>query len=343
MQIRADLRVAPLESSHAPRYTALSYTWDEPIQPSAPLTTLRGLYHHARAWYWRYCRPSHETIVINDLPFPAARNLATALRHLRDGKEPIDFWVDAICINQEDEAEKSSQVRMMPHIYSQANKTVIWLGTRADGSDEAMDFIHSASSLRTDDPNIDFDKLVPSRALTALFSRAWWSRVWVIQEAILSQQAVVVCGEKVVPLDAFETLQQKASELRETMQSAARSGARASSQAPGFIPPFMSFTEILSEMGHLRSQCSEERTTWDAAYCLAALVMQTSRFQCTLPRDKVYGLFGLFPEVQRVIQPSYGPEKTDVDVFKDVTVFLTRWTNRIDHILFWKKLETDRV
>lgn len=38
------------------------------------------------------------------------------------------FWVDAICINQEDLEERSAQVQIMPDIYSNASCVIVWLG-----------------------------------------------------------------------------------------------------------------------------------------------------------------------------------------------------------------------
>lgn len=38
------------------------------------------------------------------------------------------FWVDAICINQEDLEERSAQVQIMPQIYSKASCVIVWLG-----------------------------------------------------------------------------------------------------------------------------------------------------------------------------------------------------------------------
>jgi hypothetical protein len=37
------------------------------------------------------------------------------------------FWIDQICINQSDDAEKSRQVRMMHDIYDCAKETLIIL------------------------------------------------------------------------------------------------------------------------------------------------------------------------------------------------------------------------
>lgn len=38
------------------------------------------------------------------------------------------FWVDAICINQDDLEERSAQVQIMPQIYSKASCVIVWLG-----------------------------------------------------------------------------------------------------------------------------------------------------------------------------------------------------------------------
>jgi hypothetical protein len=38
------------------------------------------------------------------------------------------LWIDAICINQSDNEEKSQQVRLMGEIYSKAEVVRVWLG-----------------------------------------------------------------------------------------------------------------------------------------------------------------------------------------------------------------------
>ena len=39
------------------------------------------------------------------------------------------MWADAVCINQNDLDERSSQVSIMSKIYKDAKKCQIWLGT----------------------------------------------------------------------------------------------------------------------------------------------------------------------------------------------------------------------
>ena len=96
------LREVSLADKRCPRYMALSYVWgakhgDRPI-------TCEG-----------------KTILIT-------KNCDEALRSLRRRWRRIVIWVDAICIDQSDNKDKSRQVPMMGDIYSHAKEVVIWLG-----------------------------------------------------------------------------------------------------------------------------------------------------------------------------------------------------------------------
>jgi hypothetical protein len=48
------------------------------------------------------------------------------------------LWIDAICINQTDIAERSHQVQMMMDIYRQCECCLIWLGDYDESVDSAM-------------------------------------------------------------------------------------------------------------------------------------------------------------------------------------------------------------
>jgi hypothetical protein len=65
--------------------------------------------------------------------------LEALLQELRtQGLGRIWFWIDAICINQQDDKEKSWQVEMLKTIYELAKKVVCWLGPAEDDSDKVM-------------------------------------------------------------------------------------------------------------------------------------------------------------------------------------------------------------
>lgn len=56
-------------------------------------------------------------IWLDDVQFSVTKNLHAALLRLRLEQEPRTLWVDAMCINQDDVAEKSFQVALMSDIY----------------------------------------------------------------------------------------------------------------------------------------------------------------------------------------------------------------------------------
>ncbi|KAI2465775.1 heterokaryon incompatibility protein-domain-containing protein [Annulohypoxylon bovei var. microspora] len=82
------------------------------------------------------------TITVNDESIDVTKNLENALRDLRrtDGKLRI-LWVDALCINQQDNEERTQQVRQMDMIYKDAREVLVWLGRGSIKSDRAFSYI----------------------------------------------------------------------------------------------------------------------------------------------------------------------------------------------------------
>lgn len=88
-----------------------------------------------------------EIILVNGHEYPVTTSLASALRcipqHLSQSKHAAGqkLWVDAICINQADNAEKSHQVAKMGEIYSQSALVLCWLGPLSDPVGAAIDVV----------------------------------------------------------------------------------------------------------------------------------------------------------------------------------------------------------
>jgi len=128
--------------------------------------------------------------------------LVSALRHLRWPDKSRYLWIDQVCVNQEDVAERNSQVQnMMGKIYSNADHLIIWLGNEGDSSQLAIHTIkracdelesqgrmrdpyqvgHSSAvlsyvNLRDDTGKLD---LKPWLAVINLLKRQWFQRTWV--------------------------------------------------------------------------------------------------------------------------------------------------------------------
>ncbi|KAI0144497.1 heterokaryon incompatibility protein-domain-containing protein [Xylariaceae sp. FL1272] len=201
-------KISHVELENSPPYVALSYVWGDASR----------------------CVP----ILINKSIFYATQSLATMLRHLTPSDKPLTAWVDALCINQ-DEEEKSEQVQQIPQIYSQATEVLCWLGEAADDSDDALRWVREFGSRAFElgigsTPTLRLVNLLrefhdnagralqpdmkdfltnivqqftswrpgdsgPITALHHLFKRPYWSRMWVVQEVVKGQSVKFLCGD----------------------------------------------------------------------------------------------------------------------------------------------------
>jgi Heterokaryon incompatibility protein (HET) len=78
-------------------------------------------------------------------PFQVTISLESVLAHFRRPSRARVIWADAICINQSDDVEKTSQVNLMHDIYQSAEQCLVWLGDyRSEGfSDFGADYAFS--------------------------------------------------------------------------------------------------------------------------------------------------------------------------------------------------------
>ncbi|GIZ38785.1 hypothetical protein CKM354_000218600 [Cercospora kikuchii] len=72
---------------------------------------------------------------LNRRMFRITKNLSDGLRRIRSAKTTECLWIDAICISQDDPAERSAQVSMMFDIYRSARLVLVWLGNGDDDLD----------------------------------------------------------------------------------------------------------------------------------------------------------------------------------------------------------------
>ncbi len=98
----------------------------------------------ALSYVWGNATRSRE-ILIDGKSVQITANLYAALRDLQTDALGGDtlVWVDAICINQEDSAERSAQIRLMRDIYHLAATVKVWLGPRTDETTRCAKFIAS--------------------------------------------------------------------------------------------------------------------------------------------------------------------------------------------------------
>lgn len=234
--LHGHLRCAGL--SERPMFTAVSYTWASESGD----------------------RRMSETIFLGDTwePLAITSNCAGALRQLRHSTETQVLWIDAVCINQLDEAEKTHQVGLMRDIYSSADLVKIYLGWDGKYIKDVPKRVRHSLFCEGDTARLtraDCDDV------EALFARRYWSRIWVVQEVFLSKEAVVLIGSSTIPLSSI---------LRKAFKS--------------YFPSWISLAQgsrarRISPLGNAES--------------LSGLLSATSFCDATDPRDRVFALLGL--------------------------------------------------
>lgn len=261
--LRCSLMTALLDA--APNYFALSYAWG-----GAELTG---------------------SMVINGYMVSVTENLEAAIRRIRRVVEDVIVWVDAICINQADSAEKSHQIRNMRRIYQKAHCVIVWLGEQGLQSDLAIDLAQGLNKANIHALAMDPTELKTWKGLMSIFQRSWWKRVWVIQEVVCSNSILLLCGHKAIEWERF-----KAATV--SIHHYLRGPQHIESEIPGFgaEPGFNSL--LLMENLRLAKKNIEVRS-------LMQLLCMTRGREATDARDKVYALLGIGGDIPPIIQPDY--------------------------------------
>lgn len=172
--------------------------------------------YEALSYHWQISRG--DTILVNGRRTDVTGNLFNALLHLRHADRPRALWVDAICINQDDDREKGEQIRLMRAIYQQGRRTVAWFGLEDGGTHMLGAFVewvlHAKQAIESTDDwiarddkrfyrlsaedrmtyDIPDDHHVGYASLQYLLSRSWTRRIWTIQEVAVAGDTVIQCG-----------------------------------------------------------------------------------------------------------------------------------------------------
>lgn len=242
--------------ARCPPYVALSYDWGS----------------------FKTCRD----ILVNHRPLPVRENLYAALEVLktegdRFSEDPSRemtligqyFWVDYLCIDQDDPLERGHQVDLMAEIFSGATCAVTWLGSAADDSQYAMSAISEGVS-----PSWDLNRL--AAALYQLLNRPYWRRMWTVPEFILPENMLLLCGSR----GAWYTRLSASLELIRGM----------------LLPYRTRHSQVdldLTILCDSREQWHSPWGPWSESFTLDSLISHFFRATCSDLRDRVYALLPL--------------------------------------------------
>jgi hypothetical protein len=251
-------------------YAALSYTWGT-AAPSIPIQL------HGKV-----------TLV--------SENLYLALLHLRKRGVTL-IWVDALCINQEDLAERARQVSHMEEVYRKASLVWVWLGDNDESSELAFDELHGLGQ------HLDWDEAVPQeylveelnrhpqrwRAISELLYRPWFRRMWIIQEILSARFAMMICGKDIINADIFLKLVH--SMLRaDILNSVLAFHPNRHELARG---PLRVTLDQLSFLVKAKYETTDFLARHKFKKTLLNFMAETRSAEATNPLDKIYGIFSL--------------------------------------------------
>jgi hypothetical protein len=281
--IEVQLKVAQLVAEE--EYETLSYFWGNPEDCGS--------------------------ITLNRTRFTVTINLQQALSALRSATESRRFWIDAICINQDDLEERSFQVALMGQIYRRSKETFVWLGLSSGYTVKTFEFLKSLPTNRfgTSEMMESMEEQLKGRLENNehewlivkdgfwldIAARPFWKRTWVVQEVVLSEKVTVLCGSNRI---GWAKLADAAWKLKNATQEVKQSFW---DSIPG-----LTHLEWIDEIKKICKTQHQMRT--------ADLVVSLRGFDATNPLDKAYGILGLIDNA--TIEANY--LKSVAEVYTDL-------------------------
>ncbi|KAI1813780.1 HET-domain-containing protein [Poronia punctata] len=324
-----------------------SATFNAPIECKLEHIVLQpGADYEAVSYCWGESWKT-ESILLDGRPYPVTTTLFDGLKYLRQKTAPRRLWIDSLCINQKDIAERSHEILKMRKIYKLARGVLIWLGDYYPYSrlhvKRIFDHVKRIAAART---NEEEQALVSTEKWDRLWhlhgelqrlieNWKWFQRIWVLQEVSVRPKPYVnnvdvsptlICGDLSLPypylrwVDEYWVLDP---------------GHRCVS-----LPSLCLAFERLNGIWEVHQELTEEPEGTLAQRCAWVLCRVSATFYSTDPRDMVYAVLGLMGEVQ--LPPALLPDynKSTEQVFLDYATFILLGS-RLLTILLFNSMKTD--
>lgn len=291
--VRCELIHAYLDDENLLEYEALSYTWGGTFK-------------------------AHD-IEVDGTLVAVTQNLSLALRSLRNSNTDRILWIDAICIDQDNDKERGHQVCQMGAIYAKAERVLIWLGPATPETDLAFDnmrrFEKESSKYACRDWKVSdkrWEEIMASvqppdgngktttirdqmKGLEDLMARTWFDRVWIIQEVTNARAAKVACGTRTVLARTFALFPNLC----------------------GFTP-----SQHCQAILDVMPGPTRENSWWKKSHDLNTLLLRFRGSHASDPRDKIYALLGISSDHYMMDFPAPDYEKSETEVIQATVTFL---------------------
>ncbi|KAJ4990452.1 heterokaryon incompatibility protein [Stagonosporopsis vannaccii] len=231
---------------------------------------------------------------------------------------PKLLWIDMLCIDQANNAERNHQVQLMREIYSKASRVIVWLGdTKASGKrmtalNAIIQLIAQNFTLK-DLPRYKVGALtipqVKSRlgystwddmwhVISAAFISEWYTRVWCVQEIVLAQDSILLFRNAELYCDDMAKLC--------TWLKSHLHGKRAWKSSHHHNVSAFSNLFVAAQRFRAATLDEDQRKPEKMLY-------SSRKLEAKDPRDRFYGLLGLFEEIS--VDVDY--TKSIAEVYRD--------------------------
>jgi hypothetical protein len=232
---------------------------------------------------WRFLT-SFSSITEAEFPdvFPRMASLAR-------GPSDVYLWIDQICINQAEVAERNQRVQLMTDIFSKAVEVICWPSNSVKEMKlitEAMEKWHNDPSkhgiaLRTSNVILTPRKI--GKAEKALSYADYWHRIWIQQELLLAQEVTILSDTTSLDWDdlAYDFLhgskRWRSTNLRSLVER----------RKAIHTEPYLTFREAITQTQQCRS--SDPR---DLLFALMSLTHKRERIPIDykMPKEKLWWL-----------------------------------------------------
>ncbi|EXM17742.1 Heterokaryon incompatibility [Fusarium oxysporum f. sp. vasinfectum] len=313
--------ISHFQLSSCPAYTALSYTWGGSFWTH--IIELNGCEFVVRSNLHAFLKEAQERFTKENLTPELGSDIE------QNGNSSVWFWIDAICINQEDIPERNAQVLRMKDIYEKAERIICWLGSLPFFTDgmaaiKLLDFFYDLSqkysnindhshaeaiitdSLGSTSHNF---KQMDWISLKNMLHRPWWTRAWVVQEASTPRRKVIWYG----PYERSSKHFWKAARVLFLI-----------SKQPGITQlQKEAYNPSASLFNHMRVAREENKLL------LLDALPSMRLYQATDPRDRVFAILAICQDGKHPdIAPHY--ENSTEEVFTNLAAHILSRDERLD-------------
>lgn len=268
------LAVHEFHDNARPSYVGISYTWGDAV-PLLP-------------------------IVVNGTKMRVRFNCWYALWQIRHHGFTEYLWIDSLCINQDNDEEKNSQVAIMGSIYESA----LWVAS-CIGTGETIGLIQSILTS-------DGEEAKRSRMkLREKFDQIpYFDRVWIKQEIILARDIRLFCGQQMISWEQFDSLINTDQRLGQSEQHVGSEGVSDfdllndtdDTEDSSYYDRLNRRQEMPQpELNSTTLQLCNHRMKSESG-TFVDLILRYQTAKATNSRDKVYALLSLLPKEDLIRQ-----------------------------------------